>query len=74
MAKRQKRFDTIASIRDNYAEISGKKVNIVLKNRSTLFATLTELNEDSIVVINVRAGKTKIALQDISEIILDFNG
>jgi len=74
VAKRQKRFDTIALIRNNISELSGKKVNIVLKNQSTLFVTLHELSDNEIVVSDMRLTKAKIALKDISEIILDFKG
>lgn len=71
MAKRQIRIPT-NNIPKKWPEISGKKANIVLGNGSVLMATLLSLNGDQLEVKNMRLTKQVVALNEISEIILDY--
>lgn len=71
MAKRQLRIPT-NNIPQKWPEISGKKANIVLANGSVLMATLLNLRGDSLDVRNMRLTKQVVALNGISEIIIDY--
>lgn len=71
MAKHQHRYPH-KQVQHNISELSGKKVNIVLVNNTTIFATLLKLEDEMLIVKNTRLHNMKISLGEITEIILDF--
>ncbi|UII21430.1 hypothetical protein [Fulvivirga ligni] len=71
MAKRQIRL-TPDVISNKWPEISGKKANIVLNNRSVIFVKLLQHNNGTLEVENMRFKKQKVDIAEISEIILDI--
>lgn len=72
MAKRQKRYNSIKLISQNIPDLSGKKVNIVLKSGQVFFATILGMEKTIIAIQNVRNAKSTVDLRDIAEIILDY--
>ena len=70
MAKRQTRVLS-SSIIEKWAEISGKKANIVMKNGAVLTAKLQQLRDDTLEIQNMRLSKDHLAIKEISEIIID---
>ena len=71
MSKKQQRIDDMATLKNFVPDISGEKVNIVLKNNGVVFARIMALENDILIVKNMRAKKQKIALDSIEEIIID---
>ena len=52
-------------------EFIGKKINIVLTDRTAMFGELMRANDASIVLKNMRLENTTYALQSIVEVFLD---
>ncbi|ELR70335.1 hypothetical protein C900_04020 [Fulvivirga imtechensis AK7] len=71
MAKRLLRIPA-HTIPEKWAEISGKKVNIVFGNGGVLLATLLQLKNGNLEIKDTRLAKQKLDLNQISEIILDY--
>ena len=69
---RQVRLSTTEQMQKGLKEFTGKKINIVLRNRKVLFGELTNLDEGLLTFLNMRQQPTRLLLADISEIYLDF--
>ena len=52
-------------------EFIGKKINIVLTDRTAMFGELMRTNDKSIVLKNMRLENTTYSLQSIVEVFLD---
>jgi hypothetical protein len=52
-------------------ELTGKKINIVLNDSTVIMATVQEINQSALQVLNMRLKKIKIPLKNINEIYYD---
>ena len=73
MAKRQVRYQTLASIKQNASEITGKKVNIVYRNGQVALAQIVSIENDVLTARNMRLKMFKAELNTIEELILDLD-
>ena len=72
MTIRQLRLGTPEQIRKRSKDLTGKKINIVLCNRTVLFGELKMVNDKELAFVNMRQEDVSLALKDISEVYLDF--
>lgn len=73
MAKRLVRYNSTKSILDNASEITGKKVNIVLRSGQVSFALVIAISSKVITFKNMRNKVQSADLEKIDEIIIDLN-
>jgi hypothetical protein len=52
-------------------EFVGKKINIVLSDRTVMFGVLKKVNESEIVLTNMRLENVKYPIQNIVEVYYD---
>jgi hypothetical protein len=71
MRTRQLRLNDSDQIRRRMPEFLGKKINIVLTDRTVMFGELKKVNETEIVLRNMRMEKTTYPFTNIVEIYLD---
>ena len=71
MGTRQQRIDGEAGARASIDDITGKYANIVMKDRTVLFGEICGIAGDELLIRNMRRQKQKLALNSLSEIILD---
>jgi hypothetical protein len=71
MRTRQLRLSDSDQIRRRMPEFLGKKINIVLTDRTVMFGELKKVNETEIVLRNMRMVKTTYPFRNIVEIYLD---
>lgn len=72
MRTRQLRFTSLDQIRKRLKEFTGKKINIVLHDRTVLFGELKSIGENELTFVNMRLELFSLPLQKISEVYLDF--
>ncbi len=72
MSLRQVRLTTLRDIQSRLKEFTGKKINIVLRNRKVLFGELMAVDETQLTFINMRQQKVSLSLTEIAEVYLDF--
>jgi len=72
MVTRQIRLNTYEQIRKKLPDLKGKKINIVLNNRTVLFGELRHITDDSLTFVNMRLEAFTIPLKDISEVYFDY--
>ena len=71
MRTKQLRLTESGQIRRRINEFIGKKINIVLTDRTAMFGELMRTNDASIVLKNMRLQNTTYPLQSIVEVFLD---
>lgn len=71
MRTRQLRLNDSDQIRQRLPEFLGKKINIVLKDRTVMFGELTKVNKNEIFVENMRLENVNFALESIAEVYFD---
>jgi ribosome maturation factor RimP len=71
MRTKQLRLNDSDQIRRRMAEFIGKKINIVLSDRTVMFGELTKANDDAIVLKNMRLENVTYPFQSIVEVYLD---
>jgi hypothetical protein len=71
MRTKQLRLIDSDQIRKRMNEFIGKKINIVLTDRTVMFGELKRVNDTSIVLRNMRLENVTYAIQSIVEIFLD---
>jgi len=71
MRTKQLRITDSGQIRKRMNEFIGKKINIVLTDRTATFGELMRANDASIVLKNMRLENTTYSLQSIVEVFLD---
>jgi len=71
MRTKQLRLNDSAQIRKRMPEFLGKKINVVLNNRTVVFGELQHVDEAKVVVKNMRLEKMTIPYDVIVEIYLD---
>lgn len=72
MSTRQIRLSTFEQIKDRLKEYSGKKINIVLRDRTVLFGELKSVDNTQLKFINMRLEPVSLSIHEISEVYLDF--
>lgn len=68
---RQLRLSTIDQLQKKLKDLTGKKINIVLRNRKVLFGELRMADQAQITFANMRNETFTLPLTDISEVYLD---
>lgn len=71
MSTRQLRLNSREQIRRRLPEFTGKKINIVLNDRTAFPATLKGFDGQSLRVENMRLRTLRIPLENVSEIYFD---
>lgn len=71
MRTKQLRLIDSEQIRSRMKEFIGKKINIVLTDRTVMFGELKQANDNSIVLRNMRLENMTYPIQSIVEIFLD---
>ena len=71
MRTKQLRINDTTQIRRRMNEFLGKKINIVLDDRTVMFGELKTANETSIVLRNMRLKNVSYPIQSIVEVYLD---
>jgi hypothetical protein len=72
MVTRQLRLNTLEQIRKRLKEFIGKKVNIVLANRTVFFGELKDISDTHLTILNMRLESFTFPLKEIGEVYLDF--
>ncbi len=71
MRTKQLRLSDVDQIRRRLPEFVGKKINIVLTDRTVMFGELSKVNNSGIVLKNMRLEDMKYPFQSIAEIYFD---
>ena len=71
MRTRQLRLNDRDQIRRRMPEFLGKKINIVLTDRTVMFGELEKVNESEIILRNMRMENMRYPFKNIVEIYLD---
>ena len=72
MRTKQLRLSDSVQIRQRINEFLGKKINIVLIDRTVMFGELRKVNGDHIVLRNMRLENVTYPFQSIVELYLDI--
>lgn len=72
MVTRQIRLSTLEQMQKRLKEFIGRKINIVLSNRTVLLGELKRSDDTSLTFANMRLESFTLSLKDISEVYLDF--
>jgi hypothetical protein len=68
---RQIRLSTIDQLQKRLKDFTGKKINIVMRNRKVLFGELKNADETQLTFVNMRNERFTLLLKEITEIYLD---
>ncbi|MEX1239778.1 MAG: hypothetical protein WEB30_08675 [Cyclobacteriaceae bacterium] len=68
---RQIRLSTIDQLQKRLKDFTGKKINIVMRNRKVLFGELKNADETQLTFMNMRNERFTLLLKEISEIYMD---
>ena len=71
MRTRQLRLNDSNQIRHRIAEFIGKKISIVLNDRTVMFGELIKVNDTGIVLQNMRLENVKYSFKNIGEVYFD---
>jgi len=69
---RQIRLSTFGQLQNRLKEFTGKKINIVLRNRKVFFGELKTVDDTLLTFEDMRQEIFTVALKEISEVYLDF--
>ncbi len=72
MVTRQVRLTTLEQIRKKLAGFTGKKINIVLFNRTVFFGELKHTDNERLTFANMREESVTLSLAEVSEVYIDF--
>lgn len=72
MSTRQIRLSSFDQIKTRLKEFCGKKINIVLHDRTVLFGELKSIDNAQLNFVNMRLENFTLSLKEISEVYLDF--
>jgi ribosome maturation factor RimP len=72
MSTRQIRLNTSEQIQSRLKQYTGKKINIVLCDRTVLFGELKKVDNAQLLFENMRQQRISLSLKEISEVYLDF--
>jgi hypothetical protein len=68
---RQLRIQQPEQIRQRLSQSIGKLVHLVMKDNRVIIGTINGINENAVVVTNMRLKDMRISLQEIAEIYVD---
>ena len=71
MSTRQLRITGPAQIKRRIHEFRGKEINIVLTDSTVMFGELTAINENHLILKNMRRKEMEFSLSNITEIYSD---
>ncbi len=71
MVSRQLRLNTLEQMRNRLKEFIGRKINIVLSNRTVLFGELKSITDAELTFVNMRLDPVNLSLEDIAEVYVD---
>ena len=71
MSTRQLRLTSVESIRKNLDRLSGKKINVVLLDKTVIFGEVFQVTTESLGIVNGRLKKINYPFKDIAEIYFD---
>lgn len=71
MRTKQLRLNDSSEIRKRMPEFLGKKINIVLLDRTIMFGELCSINDSEIVLKNMRQENMKYPFQSLIEVYID---
>ena len=71
MSTRQLRLQDRQKIVQKLASCEGRKIQIVLNDQTVIFATVQKVEDEKIVVSNMRLKKLTIPVKNINEVYLD---
>jgi ribosome maturation factor RimP len=71
MSIRQIRLNEISKIKAGITRYIGRRINIVLENKTSLYGELKEVNSEGIIVENRRLKKIKILFNELNEVYFD---
>ncbi len=72
MVSRQLRLNTLEQMRNRLKEFIGRKISIVLSNRTVLFGELKSITDAELKFVNMRLDPVNLSLEDIAEVYVDF--
>jgi small nuclear ribonucleoprotein (snRNP)-like protein len=72
MITRQLRLNTSDQIKNRLREFRGKKINIVLNDRTVMFGELKSLDDTTLTFLNMRLDPVTLPIANINEVYLDF--
>lgn len=72
MSTRQIRLSTLDLMNNRLKDFSGKKINIVMNDRTVLYGELKSADNTQLTFVNMRLETFTLLLNSISEIYLDF--
>lgn len=72
MSLRQVRMTTLRDMQVRLNQFTGKKINIVLRNRKVHFGELIRVDEAQLTFANMRQQTVSLSLNEIAEVYLDF--
>jgi len=72
MVTRQVRLTTLEQIRKKLASFTGKKINIVMFDRTVFFGELKAVADDRLTFTNMRKEPVTFPLTEVSEVYIDF--
>ncbi len=71
MATRQLRLSTHEDIRKKLSSFTGRKINIVLSDRTVLFGQLQTIDDTQLTFLNMRLDPVTLSLAAIAEVYVD---
>jgi hypothetical protein len=72
MSTRQLRLNTLEQIQNRLKDFPGRKINIVLNDRTVLFGEFISMDVTRLKFKNMRLQSVTLLLHEISEVYLDF--
>jgi ribosome maturation factor RimP len=72
MVTRQVRLSTPEQIVKKLADYTGKKINIVMCDRTVFFGELKHVDRDSLTFANMRQEASTVPISEVTEVYLDF--
>lgn len=72
MVTRQVRLTTLEQIRKKLTGFTGKKINIVMFDRTVFFGELKHVDNNNFTFANMRGESFTLPLEKVSEVYIDF--
>jgi len=71
MSTRQLRLNSTEQIKSKSQQFIGKKVNVVMTDKTVVFGTVHSIDGSLLKIVNMRLAKVSIPLENISELYYD---
>lgn len=69
---RQLRLSTLEQIKKRLKDLIGKKINIVMRDRTVFFGELKNFDIINLTLLNMRQQPVTVLLKEIDEVYLDY--